>query len=139
MALGPDAPFGADARAVDQDQRAAARQAADGGHRRLSFRDLVDAGDVLERLHQIGRLAHGDIAAAELVVPAAGVASMLGAEPETVTDSLTSGVTVTTSSGSAPSLVDHDRPRVDAGRIDHAESRTAAGDRAATRIGPRRR
>ena len=38
-----------------------------------------------------------------LVAPAAGVVSMLGAEPETVTDSLTSGATVTTSSGSASS------------------------------------
>ncbi len=60
-----NAPFGADACAVDQDQRAAAREAADGGHRRLSLRDLIDAGHVLERLHQVRRLPHGDIPAAD--------------------------------------------------------------------------
>ncbi len=38
-----------------------------------------------------------------LVAPAAGVESMLGADPDIVTDSLTSGVTVSTSSGSASS------------------------------------
>ncbi len=36
-----------------------------------------------------------------LVAPAAGVVSMLGADPDTITDSLTSGATVTTSSCSA--------------------------------------
>ena len=40
-----------------------------------------------------------------VVVPAAGLEVMLGAEPETVTDSLTSGVMVMTSSGSATSVV----------------------------------
>ena len=43
---------------------------------------------------------------------------MLGADPDTVTDSLTSGATVTTSSGSASSsLIDHGT-RIAAARID---------------------
>ena len=51
-------------------------------------------GDVLERLHQVGRLAHRDVAPAERWwCRRRAWTSMLGAEPETVTASLTSGAT----------------------------------------------
>ena len=40
-----------------------------------------------------------------VVVPAAGLEVMLGADPETVTDSFNRGAMVITSSGSAPSAV----------------------------------
>ena len=59
---------------------------------------------VLERLHEIGGLPNGDIAPPTgVAVAAPGVDSMLGAEPETVTDSLTSGAMVTTNSVAASS------------------------------------
>ena len=47
------AALGGDAAAIDQEQRAAAREPADRRHRRVPFGDLVDAGHGLERLHQI--------------------------------------------------------------------------------------
>ena len=98
----PDATLGTDTGAIEQDQRSSARQPTHGGHRRLSFGHLIDAGHVLERLHQVRRRRVWISVAVSVAVPAAGAVSMLAADPETVTNSLTNGSTLssTTPSGS---------------------------------------
>ena len=59
----PDPAFGGDSAAVDQEQRPAAGKPTDGGHGGMSFGDLVDARDGLERLHEVLGIAPRDLRA----------------------------------------------------------------------------
>ncbi len=57
----PNPALGAHARAVDQDERPAARETADRWYRRVTLRHHVDAGNGFERLREVLRRPAGDL------------------------------------------------------------------------------